>query len=511
MKIETWASIRHLYHVEKLPKKAIARKLGLDPKTVRKALKKETFWAPSSPLRASKLDPFKDKIQALLETYSGLSGVRIHEEIQAMGYSGGISILRDYLRTIQPPPKAFLPIRVLPAEEAQCDWAYAGRISSQKVYCFLMVLSFSGMLYLEFFPSQCFENFLIGHVHAFHYFGGVPKRIRYDNLSSVVLHRFDRSVHLNPRFLDFSAHYLFDPSPCNVKSPHEKGRVEKNVQYVKKNFLAGRTFLSLTDINAQALSWRDQTANCRIHGSTKQKPVDLFLKEEQHRLIPLPQRDYDIRITTPVKSTSQSLVQFETNRYSVPFAYASRMLTLKADDQFVSIYALDQLIAQHPRSFQKYQRTEDPSHYKGLLPSKPKATYFKHRDALFALGETARRYVEALAKTELHPFYQFKKIIALIDLYGKTEVLQAMDHALHYKAMGYEYLQNIILVNRRNRSCSTPPGSPFSKINPDLIRSTWVEERDPGLYDQHFQIEEDDDEDRIPETSTDDPSSQDNG
>jgi hypothetical protein len=319
------------------------------------------------------------------------------------------------------------------------------------------------------------------------------------------------TIRFHPRFLDFSSHYLFDPSPCNVKSPHEKGRVERNVRYVKNNFLAGRSFLSLTDINAQALSWRDQAANCRIHGSTKQKPIDLFAKEEQHRLIPLPQRDYDIRITAPVKSTSQALVQFETNRYSVPFTYASRMLTLKADDQFVSIYDKDQLIAQHLRSFQKYQRIEDPSHYKGLFPSKSKATYFKHRDTLLALGETARRYVEALAKTELHPFYQFKKVIALIDLYGKTEVLQAMDHALHYHAMGHECLQNIILVNRRNRSCSTPPGSPSSKINPDLIRSTWVEERDPGLYDQHFQIEEDNDEDRIPETGTDDPSSEDDG
>jgi transposase len=181
MKIDTWAHIRHLYHVEKLPKKAISRNLGLDPKTVRRALKKETFSTASSKHRTSKLDPFKDKIQALLETHSGLSGVRIYEEIKAMGYSGGISILRDYLRTMKPYSRAFLPLQVLPAEEAQADWAYAGRIASQRVYCFLMV-SFSGMLYLEFFPSQCFENFLIGHVHAFHYFGGVPKRIRYDNL-----------------------------------------------------------------------------------------------------------------------------------------------------------------------------------------------------------------------------------------------------------------------------------------------------------------------------------------
>ncbi len=326
MKIDIWASIRHLFFVEKLPKKAIARNLGLDPKTIRRALKKETFSNASSQHRTSKLDPFKEKIQALLETYSGLSGVRILQEIQTLGYSGGISILRDYLRTIQPLPKVFLPIRVVPAEEAQCDWAYAGRISSQRVYGFLMVLSFSGILYVEFFPSQCFENFLLGHVHAFHYFGGIPKRIRYDNLSSVVLHRFGRSVHLNPRFLDFSAHYLFDPSPCNVNSPHEKGRVEKNVSYVKKNFLAGRTFPSVTALNLHASSWRDQVANCRIHGSTKQKPIDLFLREEKPRLIPLPERDYDVRITTPVKSTSQALVQFETNRYSVPYAHASRLL-----------------------------------------------------------------------------------------------------------------------------------------------------------------------------------------
>jgi hypothetical protein len=374
-----------------------------------------------------------------------------------------------------------------------------------------MVLSFSGMLYLEFFPSQCFENFLIGHVHAFHYFGGIPKRIRYDNLSSVVLHRFDRSVSFNPRFLDFSAHYLFEPSPCNVKSPHEKGRVEKNVSYVKKNLLAGRTFLSLTALNLQAFSWRDQVANCRVHGSTKQRPIDLFEREEKPRLIPLPERDYDVRITTPVKSTSQALVQFETNRYSLPYAHASRLLTLKADDQFVSIYDKDQLLAQHPRSYQKYQRIEDLGHYKGLLPRKPKATYFKHRDALLALGETARRYLEALAKTELHPFYQFKKIIDLIDLYGKTEVLGAMDHALHYHAMGHEYLHNIILAKRRNRSCSNPPGSPSSKINPDLIRSTWVEERDPGLYDKHFEIEDNNDEDRNAKTGTAGPSPQGHG
>lgn len=498
MKIETWASIRHLYHVEKLPKKVIARELGIDPKTVRRALKQETFSRTPPEPRASKLDAFKDKIGELLDHYARMSAVRIHEEIQKLGYSGGISILRDYLRPLRTSSKAFLHIQTTPAEEAQSDWAYAGKIASQRVYCFVMVLSFSRMLYLEFFPSQTIEHFMNGHLKAFHFFGGVVKKIRYDNLSSVVLYRIGSAVQFNPRFLAFSAHYLFDPSPCNVRSPHEKGRVEKTIAYVKSNFLSGRTFLSLTDLNHQAFLWRDQVANCRIHGTTGKRPMDLFVDQEKSLLIPLPKTDYDTRLVLGIKSTSQFLVQFETNRYSVPFAYACRMLTLKADDQWVSLYDKEKRIAQHPRSYQKYQVIENPHHGKGLLASRPHGAYFKHRDALLALGETAHRYLQRLTQTELHLPHQIKKIVDLIDLYGKTEVLQAIEHALSHNALGHEYLRNIIQANRRKRAASQPLGSPCSKINPDLIRSTWVEERDPGLYDAHFQIKEEDHEDRKP-------------
>jgi len=198
MNIETWAYIRHLFFVEKLPKKAIARKLHLDIKTVRGALKRETFSYGRQKTRSSKLNGFKEKIDTLLKSYPSLSAVRIHEEIQKMGYEGGISILRDYLKTIRLTPKAFLYIQPIPAEEAQVDWAYAGKVdegtSSQKMYCFLMVLSFSGMLYLEFFPSQSLENFMTAHVHAFHFFGGCTKKIRYDNLKSVVLNRIGSSI-----------------------------------------------------------------------------------------------------------------------------------------------------------------------------------------------------------------------------------------------------------------------------------------------------------------------------
>ncbi len=493
MKIETWAAIRHLFHIEKRPKKAIARKLGLDPKTVRKALKRESFSPTRIQPRTSKLDAYKETIRHLLDQDSDLSAVRIHQEIQKLGYPGGISILRDYLATFRTASKTFLSIRTTPAEEAQADWAYAGTIASQRVYCFLLVLSFSRMLYLQFFPSQTLEHFLTGHLRAFHLFQGVPRKIRYDNLLSVVLQRSGSTIQFNPRFLAFAAHYLFDPSPCNVKSPHEKGRVERMIRYVKSNFLAGRTFASLSDLNLQAAAWREEVANRRIHGTTGQRPRDLFAQQEQSLLTPLPQTDYDTRLTLAVKSTSQSLVKFETNRYSVPFAYASRMLTLKADDQWVSLYDKETLIAQHPRSQQKYQSIENPRHYQGLLSAKPHGAYFKHRDTLLALGETAHRYVELLTQTELRLPLQIQKIVRLVDLYGKAEVLEAMEHALHYNALGHEYLHNIIQAHRRKRATPPPLGSPSSKIHPDLIRSTWVEERDPSLYDTHFQTQEVDD------------------
>lgn len=489
MNMGTWGYIRHLFFAEKFSKRNIAKQLNLDPKTVRRAIKKETYISVRKPGK-SKLDPFRERIGNLLRDYPHISAVRIGEEIRKDGYKGGMSILRTYIKTVRPNKKVFLNIQREPGEEAQVDWAHAGRIEDKTVYCFLMVLSFSKMLYIELFSSQNMENFLAGHVHAFHYFKGVPKKIRYDNLKSVVVTRFGSNVQFNARFMSFAAHYLFDPSVCNVRRPHEKGRVENAVKYVKNNFLVGRTFLSLTDYNQQAALWMDQTANVRSHGTTKVRPCDIFLEKEQSLLIPLPAIDDDIRIVRTVKSSSQCLVCFETNRYSVPFTHASMNLTLKADDQFISIYDKEQLIAQHGRCSQKQQLIENPQHIKEMLPCNPHGAFLKHRDAITAIGQGAKEYLNTMMKMELNVSLQLKKMVNLIDLFGKTELAAAMEQALRHKAIGYEYLQNIILANRRKRAETKTPGSPSSKINPDMIRNTWVEERNPEIYDHLFSVKE---------------------
>ena len=129
--------------------------------------------------------------------------------------------------------------------------------------CFVMTLSYSRALYLEFFFDQTMENFLRGHVHAFEYWHGQPRVILYDNLKSAVLERRGNQIQFHPRLIELSAHYHFAPRPCQVRAGNQKGRVERAIRYVRDSFWAGRTFTTLAECNRQALLWRDQVAHQR--------------------------------------------------------------------------------------------------------------------------------------------------------------------------------------------------------------------------------------------------------
>lgn len=493
MDIETWAYIRRLYFIEKFPKRAIARHLGMDRKTIRQAIAKEEFKPEEERKgRPSKLDPYKEDISELLGKYPDLSSTRVLEEIQKKGYQGSLPLLKIYLKGLKAGRKeAFLRIETLPAEQAQVDWANCGSIqvgnSQRKLYCFVMVLSYSRMLYLSFTLSQCLEDFMQAHLRAFHFFNGVPKKILYDNTKTVVLCRRGRDIHFNPRFLGFSSYYLFEPIPCNLRAPHEKGKVESGIKYVKRNFLAGREFKDFNDLKAQASSWRDQVANIRIHGTTRKRPLDLF-ELERTKLIPLPPKDYDTSIVRNCSAGGTCLVKFDSNCYSIPFKYAFQNLVLKADSHQVRICYQERLIATHSRCFDKYQVIENPAHYEGLLELKRSARAYKMRDQFLSLGDQAKEYLKGLVQSELNLDHQVAKILGLVRIYGNTEVLQAIEHALNYQAFGYEYIQNIIWQQRKRRGLKEASGPVSSKQRPDLMHTT-IEERDLKLYDQIFEEE----------------------
>jgi hypothetical protein len=270
-----------------------------------------------------------------------------------------------------------------------------------------------------------------------------------DNLKSAVLQRLAGVAPVfNPRYVDFARHYGFAIAPCNVARANEKGRVESGVGYVKKNFLRGLELTELGAIQAAAQVWLDTIANVRIHGETHQRPVDLFAQERPH-LQPLNEHRYDIARTATTIASSQFRITLDTNRYSVPCAYAHRRLTVKAYPDRVCIYFDTELIARHQRSYSRHQDIEDPEHAKGLILRRSRAREQRLMLHFLALSPDAQAYYDGLEQKRLNARQHVRKILALAEIYPLDEVARAIADGLAYQAFSAEYIANILEARAR--------------------------------------------------------------
>lgn len=453
---ELWAEIRRLFWVEKRSKSDIARSLKVNWRTVTRALKHDHAPPAPSPKRGSILDPFKKDIEEILAHTPRLTAVRLLEELQRRGFTGKITVVRSRLAKIRETRRQEVFVRRVfhPGEAAEVDWANCGTVEvggrKRRVSAFVMVLSFSRMLYLEFTFSEATEEFLRCHQNAFAFFGGCPRKILYDNLRTAVLAHHGPDVRWNPRFMDFSGHYLFKPVACNPAAGWEKGRVERAIQFIRSNFLLGRTFRSLEELNAAAVAWRDEKANRRIHKTTGKRPVDL-LADDRARLLALPDVAYDTRILRSARVTPDCRVQFENNTYSVPPKYVGQDLTLRASPTEICVYEGPSLVARHPRSYETHQDMLDPDHAKEVLARKRRGSVQTLQRLFLALAPEAQKYLSGLVKNELSVDRHLRRILDLVATYGKAEVLGAIVRCLEYQAFGADYVENIILSERRRR------------------------------------------------------------
>ena len=490
MDAELWATIRRLFEVEKLSRSAIAARLRLHRQTVRQALASPEGPPPDHRHGSSrgKLEPYKSYLQSRLKEYPELSGAKLMTEIQKMGYGGGYTALKDHLKTLRPKKiEAFLRIETLPGEFAQVDWANVGRIlvgnAHRHVSCFVMVLSFSRMIYLEFTMSQCLEDFMAAHVNAFHFFGGIPKKINYDNLKTVVLSRVGKDIRFHTRFMDFAGYYLFEPIPCNVRAAWEKGKVESAIKYIRSSFLAGRPLVNVPQLNQEARTWLDTQANMRLHGATRQRPIDRFLAEAT-QLQNFPPKDYDCSIVSSVRVDKQAFIHFQANRYSVPAANVEKVLTLKATTQTVALYDGPKLVATHPRCYEKYRVIEDPAHFAHLIAERKKAAQTKLTQSFLDLAPQCQDYLKGLNAAELHLPTHLQKIHDLLRRYGPADIVSAIRHALKFQAFGAHYLQNIILQQRSAKDL--PPLQDVQLLKKPQWNQVTVEPADLALYDELF-------------------------
>ncbi len=275
-----------------------AKQTGHSRKAVRRALgcNRSLPNAAQTKPGKSKLDPFKAKIINLV-TEKQLSGVRVLAEIKDLGYTGGYTILKEYIRIVRPKPLRIPrpPIAHPPGVEAQMDWSphnvYMGGRSTV-VHTGSIVLCYSRYLFMRHLTNETIESVIRLHEEAFAELNAVPELITYDNMTTVGRYTGTGKVWINPVFKRFAQEYGFKVVILLPGKKERHGKVERSFHYIENNFLRGREFSDLEDLNARADNWRAYTANVRIHGTTRERPVDRLAREKS-LLKPLPSNKVD--------------------------------------------------------------------------------------------------------------------------------------------------------------------------------------------------------------------------
>lgn len=353
--------------------RGIAATLGISRNTVRKYLRAPEIPKPKPrPKQPSKLEPFVPYIQQRLS--EGVDNcVVLLRELKGQGYTGGYSILKDYVKPFRRPriSEATMRFETLPGEQAQVDFGLCkyttpdGKV--HRIWVFVMVLSWSRAIYVEFIARADVATFIRCHINAFRKFGGMARRILYDNTKNVVLERDENGNPVwNARFLDFALRMGFEIKLCRPYRAQTKGRVESGVKYVKRNFWPSARFTDLADLNRQAAVWAESVADLRIHGTTHERPADR-LAEERPYLQPLPAYERVAPFLREERRVSRDgFVQFGSAWYGATWRLAGQTVQVEAKSGTVEIWSRDTRVAVHPQATKPGQRFNAPGQWAGL-------------------------------------------------------------------------------------------------------------------------------------------------
>ena len=459
---EQHAEIRRLYYGEHWKVGTIAAALSVHHDTIRAAIAHDTRGVRRGTCRPTTLDPYLPVIRDTLAQYPRLRATRLFEMVKARGYPGSVVQLRRAVRLIRPAATAtvYRRLTTLAAEEAQVDWGAFGSIrigrGVRPLSGFVMVLSYSRALFALFTLDQTLESFLRGHVEAFDAFHGVARTLVYDNLRSAVLERAGTAIRFHPRLLELAGHYHFAPRPCTPYRANEKGKIERQIQYLRHAFLAARTFADVDDLNAQFRRWRDEIAHPRPHLEQRDRTVADVLADEQPRLLPLPAHPFETDVMRTVVSGKTPYVRFDRNSYSIPHTHVRRPLTLLASPTTVRVVAGIEEIARHGRSYDTGHVIEQEAHIAGLVAATRQHNPSSARDRLRLAVPAVATLLERLAARGESLRSHIPRFLALLDDYGPHELTAAVERALERDALGAGAIAHILETRRRQRGLKPP-------------------------------------------------------
>ena len=474
----------HILRQQGLSIHKIAALRGVSRNRVRRALR-----SPAPPTghrrrpKAVQLEPFKAQIAAWLsdEVTSRWTAERIFDELQERGYSGGRTVVKDYVRAQRPRRPAMGEARfyVKPGQQMQVDWADMGVECiggvQRKVYAFVAIMAWSRALFVCFTTDMQLLTWLNCHRRAFDFFGGVPSEVLIDNLKTGVLSRAGGTVRWHPSYESLAVGYGFRPIAHFPMRPKTKGRVERIVRFVRERFFVGRTAaLDLEEFNLDALRWLHERANRRVHRVTRERPCDRF-SVERNALQAL--REYDVMTETTRVADAYGLVSIDGVRYSVPAQHARRAVTLQCRPDHLTFIVDGERVARHPHAAQGIRLVQDPAH----LPPPPSPRHERFarlgEAVVERFGEPGRQYVLAVENKAPHaPLALLREVLERHDEYGPSVVAAAIESLLQFAIVKRGMLSTL---------CHRFGGTPYVVVSPPpAVPHVDVEQRPLSVYDE---------------------------
>jgi transposase len=462
--VELYARVRRAVIVDKMSEREAAKEFGLARETVRKMLRYSVppGYRRQQPVRRPKLDAWTGTIDQILEQDKAEgkkqrhTAKRIFERLRdEHSYTGGYTIVKDYVRLRKLSQREmFVPLEHPPGD-AQADFGEAMAVIDgvkRKAHYLVVDLPQSDDCFVMAFPAETTEAFLEGHNHAFAYFGGVPRTILYDNTKLAVARILGDGTRTKTRaFSERQSHYLFAEKFGRPGKGNDKGKVEGLVGYARRNFMVPiPRYATWEKFNAhlRAESQKRRERKLRGHPQT----IGERFQKDKEMLLPLPAAPYEACDKRSTRVTSMSLVRYRTNDYSVPVEWGHREVLVKGFVHEVVICAGSEVIARHPRSYEREDMIFDPLHYLVLLEQKPNALDQAAPLAGWKLPEGSgelRRLMEArLGKKGKREFVQ---VLRLRETFGLAEVERAIEDALRMGTLSFDAVKHLLLCRIERR------------------------------------------------------------
>jgi transposase len=489
--------------------RAIARDLGISRGAVVRVLRRiqaqragQTAPAPGPRprprSRQSIIDPFEPILQELLAKYPNLTVERAWQELQARGYAGGYTVVRQRVRLLRPrPAPAPVPrFETGPGQQAQMDHGVYDidftREGRRRVYLFSYLLGYSRRQYLRWVESMDLVTTLREHVHAFHHLGGVARVCLYDNFKAVVLWRDADGPLYNPKFLAFATHYGFRPQACRVRRPQTKGKVERKFFYVETSLLNGRTFDTLEHLNEVTAWWLQSVADVRVLRDFKESPRERHQREQPH-LLPLPTCDFDTALVVYRHVNVEGFVSYRLNSYSVPWSYIGQVLPVRIVNDEVIVYSIAlEEIARHRlvpgthsgvrQLLKSHHPADDPGQRTLLLQQR-----------FGELGPLAVQFLDGLLAKQIQGKLQAQQLLALLAQYQRADVLKALERAVRFGAYSLAAMRRILAASAKPKPLLAELAELYKDALDPSLRAEPIGPRPTSDY-QHLLAAEETDE-----------------